>query len=279
MLKSNLTEWLVIMLVVMVICLNSMDNLHAQSEGLLPENSPIQNKDESQDRIAYTIYRMVPYKTPEGELKYKRVPATRYVSQDRILQVPDSELKILMQQIPTLLATAKTEDEKQVMKSDLKKRLLDYFEKDLAERESKLKPLEDRVKKLREQIDKRRAAKEELVDLQLKLIEHQAEGLGFFTEPNGLQIQNSKTSVEADSFSIPTNGLPEKIITVPASGETKIRLPAGSTLMKTTPSSGSGDEVLTIIAPPKKPQIRSVGDENQKNDVLETEDENPFGVF
>jgi len=183
MLKSNLTEWLVIMLIVMVICLNRMDNLRAQSEGVLPENSLIQNEGESQDRIAYKVYRMVPYKTPEGELKYKRVAETRYVSRARSLQFHKNEMKKMIQQIPTLLATAKTEDEKQVMKSDLRKNLLDYFEKELDERESKLKPLEDRVKKLRGQIDKRRAAKEEVVDLQLQLIMNQAEGLGYFSEP------------------------------------------------------------------------------------------------
>jgi len=192
MLKSNLTEWLVIMLVVMVICLNRMDNLSAQIEEVLPENSSIQNEDESQERIAYKVYRMVPYKTPEGELKYKRVAETRYASRTRSLQFQKNEMKKLIQQIPALLATAKTEDEKQVMKSDLKKNLLDYFEKELAERESKLKPLEDRVKKLRGQIDKRRAAKEEIVDLQLQLILNQAEGLGYFSEPENRKTIRSR---------------------------------------------------------------------------------------
>lgn len=80
------------------------------------------------------------------------------------------------------------EKKKQEIKSEMGKLFTRYFDYEIKQREVKLAPLENRVKKLRAQIDKRKAAKEKIIELQLQLMEHQAEGLGFFTEPNSSQL-------------------------------------------------------------------------------------------
>lgn len=53
------------------------------------------------------------------------------------------------------------------------------FERDLETRESELKQLETRVQKLRSQLDKRKAAKQEIIDLRLKTIQNEADGLEY----------------------------------------------------------------------------------------------------
>jgi len=80
------------------------------------------------------------------------------------------------------------EKKKQEIKSEMSQLFTRYFDYEIRQREVKLAPLENRVKKLRAQIDKRKAAKEKIIELQLQLMEHQAEGLGFFTEPNSTQL-------------------------------------------------------------------------------------------
>ena len=62
--------------------------------------------------------------------------------------------------------------------------LLDaYFENDMKQREKSVVDLEERVAKLRAQLDKRRAAKEKIVELQLRVMINESEGLGFFGLP------------------------------------------------------------------------------------------------
>ncbi|MFO1092581.1 MAG: hypothetical protein U0992_04600 [Planctomycetaceae bacterium] len=47
-------------------------------------------------------------------------------------------------------------------------------------REQEIRDIEERVKKLQAQLERRRAAKAELLDLQLKVLVNEAEGLGFY---------------------------------------------------------------------------------------------------
>lgn len=84
-------------------------------------------------------------------------------------------------------------------KADLKMRLgnavTDYFDEDVKARETELTNLEERVKKLRAQLDRRKAAKEEIIQLQLKVLMNDADGLGFTTE--------SESRSEPDTASAP----------------------------------------------------------------------------
>lgn len=77
----------------------------------------------------------------------------------------------------------KEEELKSEVITEMEELFTKYFDQEIQQREEQLAPLEKRVKKLRDQIEKRKAAKADIIGLQLKLIEHQAEGLGFFTEP------------------------------------------------------------------------------------------------
>jgi murein L,D-transpeptidase YcbB/YkuD len=58
-----------------------------------------------------------------------------------------------------------------------------YFEEDMDVRKKELVEIEARLAKLRSQLDRRRAKKDEIVDLQVKVAINEAEGLGFTSAP------------------------------------------------------------------------------------------------
>src|SRR5262249_27895343 len=55
------------------------------------------------------------------------------------------------------------------------------FDEDMKQREKELADLEKRLSKLREQLERRRTKKQDIVDLQLKVVLNEADGLGFFS--------------------------------------------------------------------------------------------------
>jgi hypothetical protein len=65
--------------------------------------------------------------------------------------------------------------------------LRSYFERDVSRRASEIDKLEEQVRNLRAQLGRRREKRQELIDLQMKLIENEIEGLGFFVAPPGPQ--------------------------------------------------------------------------------------------
>jgi hypothetical protein len=81
------------------------------------------------------------------------------------------------------LRAAKTDEAKDEAKKATQTLLDSYFEADMKKREREIADIEARVKRLRAQLQKRRAAKDEIVQLQLKVIVNEAEGLGFFSAP------------------------------------------------------------------------------------------------
>src|SRR5262245_37641127 len=54
-----------------------------------------------------------------------------------------------------------------------------FFDEDMKARETELTKLEERLNKLRSQLDRRRKAKTEIIQLQLKVLQNEADGLGF----------------------------------------------------------------------------------------------------
>jgi len=54
-----------------------------------------------------------------------------------------------------------------------------YFDDDMKARETELTKLEERLSKLRNQLDRRRKAKAEIIQLQIKVLLNEADGLGF----------------------------------------------------------------------------------------------------
>jgi hypothetical protein len=78
------------------------------------------------------------------------------------------------------------ESKKAELTKELETAVSKYFDEDLKARENELTKLEERVKKLRSQLDRRRTAKDEVVQLQIKVMINEVEGLGFSGSLSGL---------------------------------------------------------------------------------------------
>ncbi|HEY4234371.1 MAG TPA: hypothetical protein VGM76_13145 [Lacipirellulaceae bacterium] len=64
--------------------------------------------------------------------------------------------------------------------------LLDqYFEEDMVQRQQELEGIEARLQKLHSQLEHRRAKKQDIIDLELKMSVNEADGLGFYSQPTG----------------------------------------------------------------------------------------------
>jgi hypothetical protein len=87
----------------------------------------------------------------------------------------------------TTTATPETPDEAK-MKAELMKQLeaavAAGFDEDMKVREGELSKLEERLNKLRAQLDRRRKAKGEIIQLEVKVLVNEAEGLGFVGVPS-----------------------------------------------------------------------------------------------
>jgi hypothetical protein len=74
-------------------------------------------------------------------------------------------------------------------KEDAQKKLADVlsksYDEDMANREKELAQVEERLKKLRDLLERRRAKKQEIVELQTKVALNEAEGLGFYDGERG----------------------------------------------------------------------------------------------
>lgn len=88
------------------------------------------------------------------------------------------------------LRTAKDAVEKSKAKTNLTAVLKDLFDNDLAQRQKEIDSIESRVKELRGILAKRRAAQSSIIDLQIKVLVYEAEGLGF---PQGRSRGNRNT--------------------------------------------------------------------------------------
>jgi hypothetical protein len=77
------------------------------------------------------------------------------------------------------LSDAKTDADKQAARAQLRQLLADVFAQDMQMREKQAAEIEARLAKLRQQYQARAKVKDEIIDLQLKVIEQDAAGLGF----------------------------------------------------------------------------------------------------
>lgn len=76
---------------------------------------------------------------------------------------------------------AKDDNEKEKAESKLRELLEDSFDADMSRRKESLIEMEDRLKKLQRQLERRREKMEEIVDLQMKVLVNEADGLGFYS--------------------------------------------------------------------------------------------------
>jgi hypothetical protein len=86
-----------------------------------------------------------------------------------------------IRQTTEVLRNSDNEADKEKALTELRKLLNTYFEEDMKRRQEELDEMEKRLAKLREQLDKRRTKMDEIVDLQIKVLVNEADGLGFFT--------------------------------------------------------------------------------------------------
>jgi hypothetical protein len=96
------------------------------------------------------------------------------------------------------LKSAKNDSEKTSATNEISQVLEKWFKRDLERRESQISEIETRVKKLRDQIEKRKKAKDEIINLRVKTIVNEANGLGF---PGAFEQESA-----ADPFSSPHFG-------------------------------------------------------------------------
>lgn len=84
-----------------------------------------------------------------------------------------------IEQLMTHLRQADDDVKKAEITTLLRAAVAEYFDEDLKGRETELTKLEARLTKLRAQLDRRRKAKPEIIQLQIKVMVNEADGLGF----------------------------------------------------------------------------------------------------
>jgi hypothetical protein len=92
--------------------------------------------------------------------------------------VPDSDWS-KVQKLTDELGEAKDDKAKTALSDKLKSAVDKCFEEDMKGREAELKKLQERLDKLKAQLDSRRKAKDDIVQLEVKVLTNEAAGLGF----------------------------------------------------------------------------------------------------
>ena len=99
-----------------------------------------------------------------------------------------------IEQLQQELGAAEGETEKEAIKKKIKDHLSAEYDEFLVKNQSELKRLEERVKKLRVDLDRRRIAKAQLLDLEVQRVLNEASGLGWPSTPAN---QGMASSVQA----------------------------------------------------------------------------------
>jgi hypothetical protein len=86
-----------------------------------------------------------------------------------------------IRQIAEKLRDADSDEEKDNAQAELRRLLTDYFEKDMQRRKTELDEMEKRLARLRDQLSRRHTKMDEIVDLQIKVLINEADGMGFFS--------------------------------------------------------------------------------------------------
>ncbi|MEZ6061712.1 MAG: hypothetical protein R3C19_15295 [Planctomycetaceae bacterium] len=116
-------------------------------------------------------------------MRARRVKRT--ITELRFEAIPKEELEACrkLQEAVESLKAAADDESRNAVTDDIRKQLASQFERDLKERERELAEIEERVKSLRDQLDKRKAAQEDIISLQLQTLINDANGLGFPKNP------------------------------------------------------------------------------------------------
>jgi hypothetical protein len=122
---------------------------------------------------------------PGGGYLEEMVPSGRKIS---FREANRSNIRRLTEE----LREAGGEKKKAEITKQLESVIGDVFDMDMKGREAELSKLEARLKKLREQLDRRRQARSEIIQLEVKVLVNEAAGLGFSSQGRsgdfGLQL-------------------------------------------------------------------------------------------
>jgi len=123
----------------------------------------------------------------------------RTVSETVFEPIPPEELEAMqkLQVAMQQLKTGKDDATRKAATETIQQQLTTQFEADLKQREKELAEVEQRVKSLREQLDKRKAAQSDIINLRLQTLINDANGLGF---PETGVTSGEPTSVGARAF-------------------------------------------------------------------------------
>ena len=102
-------------------------------------------------------------------------PGTRFGA---AFAVPDAEWS-KVEKLTSELGDATDDKQKTGLTEKLKGAVDKCFEQDMKGREAELAKLQERLNKLKNQLDRRRKAKDEIVQLEVKVLVNEASGLGF----------------------------------------------------------------------------------------------------
>ena len=150
----------------------------------------------------------------EERLRPRRV--TRTVIETVMEPIPQEELELSRKLQATVhsLKTGKDEAARKAAADVIQQQLTTQFESDLKQREKELAEVEQRVKTLREQLDKRKAAQAEIINLRLQTLVNEANGLGFPDEGFRANAQGDPEQVFGD-LDRPTPSPPRQSVLIP----------------------------------------------------------------
>jgi hypothetical protein len=109
-------------------------------------------------------------------------------------------IQVQLRREASRLRQAKTVEAKERSKKALEALLGDYFDSDMRRRQAELLAVKQRVAKLEALFERRQAAKEEIIELQLRMTVNESEGLGFFSEPAPRSIGSEYGGYGGGSF-------------------------------------------------------------------------------
>ncbi len=95
---------------------------------------------------------------------------------------------------------AKGDEEEAAARKKLAEAVEKCFDEDLAQRKKDLAQLEERLAKLHVQLERRKAKKQDIVDLQIKVLLNEADGLGF---TSGSTRVNDAMGLISNPFALP----------------------------------------------------------------------------
>jgi hypothetical protein len=119
------------------------------------------------------------YGTTVGQMRPKTVSETVHRVIWEQLSAEENEQNQAFKEAIQALKDSKDDEAKKKATNTVRDQLTKQFERDLAEREKELAAVEERLRSLRQQLEKRKASKDDIIGLRLKTIVNNAEGLGF----------------------------------------------------------------------------------------------------